>query len=346
MTRLLLLPLFACTGEEPQSKAPPSDDTASEPTNEYVFVPYEPAPLGDALHDRLCAPVEDPSTHDAQVFIDCAMEGANLAPTPPITDELVVVAYNLERGFRLDDQIDLFASGALPTPDVLLISEADRGCARTDGRNVPHEFALALGLNYAYAVEFVEVARPEPMGMEDDDCEHGNFVASRFPMGNVGSFRHAANKSWYDAGEKRLGGRIAVHADIQVGDAHVSVMAVHFASSPGDVEIQIEQGVESAEFMSTRGIPAIPGGDTNAPFYWLDLLNGTAYDLTIQAFEDLGFVDAHLPIPPEERGTVDAGFILDLILTRDVEVLEAEVCGSDACTGLSDHLPVWARVRI
>jgi len=338
---LLLTLLLACRPSEP-NPGPADTDLP------FAFEPYEGLQTApDAHHDRLCAEAADPEAAADKVFIDCQTEGANLAPDiPDPVEELVIWAYNLERGFELDAQIALATAGILPFPDVILVSEADRGCNRTDGRNVPWEFSDALGMNYVFAVEFVELARPDPMGFDDDHCEHGNFIASRFPIGNVRAFRHETNRSWYDEGERRLGGRIAVTAAIEVGDRYATFYVVHFESNPADVDIQIEQARETAGFAADHAGIVVAGGDTNAPFYGIDLHLDSDADLTIEAFEDQGFSDAHLSIDPIERGTIDAGFIIDLILTKRAEVLDAGICAEADCEGLSDHLPIWASISL
>ena len=40
-----------------------------------------------------------------------------------------------------------------------MFSEADRGCSRTNYRNVTRELAKALGMNYVYGVEYIELPR-------------------------------------------------------------------------------------------------------------------------------------------------------------------------------------------
>lgn len=297
----------------------------------------------DALTDRLCAETADPEGAPDKVFIDCRVEGANLAAAdPPPVDTLTVVAWNLERGFHLADQIAWLA--ALDA-DVLLISEADRGCARTDGVNVPWEVASALGLNYAYGVEFVELPRPEPMGFADDSCEHGNFVASRYPIGNVVVFRHAANLSWYEEGERRLGGRVAVAADVKVGERLLHVTAVHFESNIVEIEVQVAQAEETAQRALDRPIPALVGGDMNAPLYGADLIDGSTRDGTTQAFLTRGFADTHLALPVEARATIEPGFVIDLMFSTAPSTAPG-VCETSGCGGLSDHRAIWADVDL
>jgi endonuclease/exonuclease/phosphatase family metal-dependent hydrolase len=325
--RLLLLAM-ACT------------QTPTETMRDYDFAPWQ-GEVSDAGTDRLCVEAADPEAAPDKVFIDCALEGDQLAPADvPATDELVVVAWNLERGSYPDEQVAVLRD---IDADVLLISEADRGCARTDGLNVPWLVSEALGMNYVFAVEFVELPRPEPMGLTDDSCEHGNFIASRYPLGNVDAFRHAENKSWYDEGQRRLGGRIAITADVAVGEHIAHFTVVHFESDVSIIDIQVDQAAETAERALTRPFATVVGGDTNAAFYWHDLATGASNDGVTQAFFTQGFTDTHADLA--DRATVTEGFVLDLLLTTATTDAPG-ICAEHGCGGLSDHKAVWATLPL
>ncbi|HET6891399.1 MAG TPA: endonuclease/exonuclease/phosphatase family protein [Pyrinomonadaceae bacterium] len=56
-------------------------------------------------------------------------------------------------------------AGLLSQADVIVLNEVDWGLKRTDYRNVAADLAAALGMNYAYGVEFVEVD-PLTLGLE------------------------------------------------------------------------------------------------------------------------------------------------------------------------------------
>lgn len=336
-TALLILAviLAACGGSE---TAPP----AADPYEAYAFEPLAFDAEPDVQSDRLCSGVSDPEAVADEVFIDCATESASFAADAAPKDSIVIAAYNLERGFEVDAQIDVLRD--LVDPDVLLLSEADRGCERTGHRNIPREIAQALGMDYVYAVEFVELPRP---GISEP-CEHGNAVASRYPIGNVEVLRHTVNKSWYEVAEEpRLGGRVLLVADIQIGQRFLHVGALHFESSPVDNDITVAQAIETAEVLAARPFGAVPGGDTNAPFYFIDLLgNGEPIDLVTLSFFERGYVDAHAPL--EQRATVsDASLVLDILFgnQRYFQFADPGICPKDVCSGLSDHLPVYATIN-
>lgn len=319
----------------------------SEPGPEpYAFAPFEgeTAPP-DVLGDRLCEP--DPVD---PVFIDCELEGASFAPADLAPkSELVVMTYNMERGLALDAQIALLSSSPeVPRVDLLLVSEVDRGCSRSGHRNVPWELAEALGMNYVFAVEFVELPRADGPGGEIlEPCEHGNAILSRYPLGNASALRHTSNKSWLDApGEPRLGGRVLVIADVKVGGRFVHAYSLHFESSPADNEIQIAQAVETAEHGLGRPFQVVQAGDTNAPFYFIDLLSGNdPKDGVTQAFFTRGYVDAHAELPYPGRETRE-NLVLDIIFGSGDFFGQPGICAESTCGALSDHLPVWATLAL
>ena len=209
----------------------------------YSFVEYPWMIVPPDLGHRLCPWSDNPEAAPDKVFIECEMEGESFSATDGSPDdEVLVMAYNIERGKHVDGFISLLLEDpAVPVPDILLLSEADRGCSRSGTRHVTRDLAKALGMNYVFAVEFVEL---------NEACEHGNAVLSRYPLGNVRQIRHATNLSWYappgTAGQPRLGGRIAVYADVNVGGTIVHVYSLHLESDV-DHTYRTEQAREIAE---------------------------------------------------------------------------------------------------
>lgn len=76
-----------------------SDAGSGEPFVEFAWGPREP----DVRSERLCREAADPDHAGDTTFIDCVVEGATFAAAaPPPADEIVVLAYNVERGFQAD----------------------------------------------------------------------------------------------------------------------------------------------------------------------------------------------------------------------------------------------------
>jgi endonuclease/exonuclease/phosphatase family metal-dependent hydrolase len=350
-----------------------TDDTGnSDGTGDTgeAFVAY-PDPLtapSDVVNDRLCdeaANPDDPATE--KLMINCRTEGANfggsVATPPPVPEDgrLSVWAWNIERGQKIDAQLDFFATqlatSGLPAPDVLLLSEVDRGCSRSGTRNVGYELAEALGMNYVFGVEFIELPREGGSGGAiAATCEHGNAILSRYPLGNVQVLRAGpeSQRSWYippderrsGDGEPRLGGRVTVVADALVGDDRMRFAAIHFESDISNPAWQTGQATQAADAGHGFTGPYVAGGDYNAGFYSIDLISGTKKDAPTQVFFNRGFVDAHAGLPVNQRATRKPGGIIDLMLGQRATFSEPGI-GPDALfKDLSDHLPVFAKVAI
>ena len=307
----------------------------------------------DASRDRLCT-----GSHGT-TQLDCRVEGADFTPQPAAPkDEIVLCAYNVERGLRLEDQLRAFAGAAgMPSPDVLLINEVDRGCTRSGDRNVAREYARALGMCYVYGVEFIELPRFwGPGGAVRRPCEHGNAILSRFPLGNVRLIRHQRARSWHSTfqrtlhvGEPRLGGRVALAADVRIGERMLRVYSVHFESGhrgggpDAYREAQARELIEDASELERR---VVIGGDMNVSRYLgLRYDDGTPEPAT-SALIAAGYRDAHEALPRGERVTTDSGVAIDLIFGRGVSFTESGVGPRGIWGDLSDHLPVWARVSL
>lgn len=347
---ILCIVVAAC-GSDPEATSETEPDYGS-----HTFVPMEPLVTEpDIRTDRLCEESADPDGASDKIFIHCRTEGVAFAPeSPEPKRDIVVMAYNFERGLRLDQQLQAFLHDPrLPIPDILIVSEIDRGCSRSGNRNVLWDLAEALGMNGVFAVEFMELPRTSGSGGEIlETCEHGNAILSKYPMGNIGAVRHASNRSWYlppdqrEDSEPRLGGRVLVHADVRVGHRYVHVYALHFESNPQDFEIQFEQAIEAAEHGLAQPFQVVQGGDTNAGLYNLALQwSDPQVDPTTNAYFSRGYVDAHRSLPAEQRGT-RGDLIIDLLLGKGATSSRPAICPEEVCADLSDHLPVWTTITL
>ncbi len=300
------------------------------------------------------------STHTESQTVVCRIEGGDFRSDELSSpEELVVWAYNVERGLRVDEQLATIARDpGMPAPDILLLSEVDRGCSRTDGRNIARDYATALSMAYVYAVEFVELPRwwGPGGGRVERTCEHGNAILSRYPLGNVRMIRHELARSWNSPwqrrlriGQPRLGGRVAIVADVHLGDRLLRVYSVHLESGTsrrGPIsrdDYRTAQARELVEDASTCTYGVVIGGDMNVSSYLHELDGGTP-DPTVAALTDAGYHDAHARIDASERITSDSGTILDLIVGRNVQIAASGVGPAATWKGLSDHLPVWTRL--
>lgn len=349
--------LAACGSPDP---SPADSDTADSDGPDPDARPWtrvETVPVVDVRTDRLCDPVDESAPGFDPGAITCRVDTFRFAPdtVPAPTGPLTVMAFNIERGLKLDALLAAFDAGDLPVPDLWLASELDRGCSRTQGRDVTREIAEKLSMDAVFGVEFVELARGTGAGGTiDAPCEHGNAIFSRYPLGNVENRFHDQNLTWYlppddrDDGEPRLGGRSFVVGDARVGDRLVRLVSLHFESSPQSWQgIQASQAAEAADAGLEPGGPALVGGDTNFPGYTFDLNrnDGRIADAGATEILDRGLVDAHAALDPAERGT-SSGLVIDLIFGSDVTFTNPAVCTRALCDTLSDHQAVWAEVTL
>lgn len=352
---LALALIVACSGEDAGSGGAAGSGGQPEPPGFEEFAWQADTP--DVRTDRLCPEAAAPDDAPDTTFIDCELEGATFSSgAPEAQDDLVVLAYNILRGFEVDAQLDTITSGVdFPVPDVLLLSEVDRGCQRTEFRNIAREYAERLGYYYVYAVEFLELPGDRgPTGPYDPPiCEHGNAIVSRYALGNVRQIRHAENRSWYtppgtpNPDEPRLGGRIAIAADAKIGSRLVRFNVVHLESTLTTLPIRDAQSEEMAVDAEPVTHPVVTGGDFNTFFYFDDLDKGVLTEPAVKSFIDRGHDDAHQSLALEDRYTSFDPFpmVIDLILARGVEVADAGRCPPDRCASLSDHLPVFAEIH-
>ena len=196
------------------------------------------APLQEKLDRLLLTPI-----------VSNAATLAGAQPHRPSVDGigrvLRVASWNIERGLNYDliklalsDPAEFKAAalprGALDTAklakidqqlrtlrdaDILVLNEVDLGMKRTDYRDIAKDLAHALGMNYVFGVEFVEVDRLDDLSLENFQLEdpalteqmraelradparylglHGSAILSRYPIRNARILRLPICHDWY-----------------------------------------------------------------------------------------------------------------------------------------------------
>lgn len=288
-------------------------------------------PLAEKLAVLLATPI---------VSNDASLQGPG--PHRPSVDGLGpvlrVASWNIERGLNFDlirmafsdpagFEQEALRRGALDPAkqarierqlhtlrdaDVIVLNEVDLGMKRTEYRDVARELAHALGMNYAYGVEFVEVDRLDDLGLDKvelDDPElaqrmqaelkpdparyqglHGNAILSRYPIASARIVRLPVCHDWFQAEkagisqlekgkrltankvflerierEVRLGGRMALIADVRIPDLPTglaTVVSVHLENrcKPG---CRLKQMDALLSELKNTPNPVILAGDLN-----------------------------------------------------------------------------------
>lgn len=238
-----------------------------------VFVEAALAPLTRDEHDRLAL--------DLPAFN--ALEVRPAPPTEQSEQPLRIAAWNAERLKYHAPSADLVAAVA---PDVLLLTEADLGMARAGNRHTVADLADALGMGYAYGVEFLELGLGDPRERHWHEGEtnsvgfHGNALLSRLPFTDVALIRLDDGAVWWidaEGDQRRLGWRMAIAARVETDAGPILTVVVHLESKSdaADRSAQVARLLAAVEAMA-GGLPVIIGGDLNtnalpldAPDSWL-----------------------------------------------------------------------------
>lgn len=302
----------------------------------------------------------------------------NLVPAPSRAPEsLGTLVFNMERGVCLEELGDFLETCPAARPvDVILANELDDGCVRSGGKNTTLELARRLGMNAVFGLEFIElVNREDPKGF------HGNAIFSRWPVKRAKVVRLPEQYNWYFDRQRRIGGRLAILAELDIAGKRLGVGTIHLENrthGPGR-RAQLEAVLAEAEAMFP-GMPVILGGDLNTNTFDgrdKDAIQAVAGSPALQrrCLEDVAAWEECLPaaeaagyrlLPeravPTRRKPLPGGGHLDLrldwLLVRGAETGESRTistrkadCGFAppgsalaAFTGeeLSDHNAVWA----
>ena len=159
------------------------------------------------------------------------------------TDGKIQVAeLNAERGrYWCELAVQVLSTPALRNVDVWLLNEFDLGMARSNQEHTIRLFAHALGLNYAWAAEFVELTngnreeQARTAGQENRWSLHGNAILSRWPirdakvvrMPNMAPLFYSRGFETAFGYEKRLGGRMTLFATTGKEGTQMVVGATH-----------------------------------------------------------------------------------------------------------------------
>ena len=183
-----------------------------------------------------------------------------VAPPSHRPDGLGVLMFNMERGVNLPEIQDFLRDCPEIQPfDIILANELDDGCARSANKNTARELARTFGLNYAWGLEFIEL-------VNDENAKgfHGNAVFSRWPIRRAGVIRLPEQYNWYFDRQRRIGGRVAVYAELEVGGQAVGAVSIHLENRTHGEGRRAQMAVIlEAVRRELPDMPLILGGDLN-----------------------------------------------------------------------------------
>ena len=301
------------------------------------------------------------------------------AGAAPQKKELNPLVFNMERGICLAETVDFLREcPALRPYDLILANELDSGCARSGGRDTAAEIARALGMQYVFGLEFIEL-KDAAHGF------HGNAIFSRWPILWAEVLRLPEQYNWYYDRQKRIGGRNAVFAKLDVQGQEVGAVSIHLENRTHGEGRQAQMAaILEAVRRELPDMPLILGGDLNTNTFdgrAKEDIGAIAADpaLRRRCLEDVGEFEPLLPmcaadgyeiVPKEPRLTrrkplPDGSFLplrLDWILLKGASASESRMISTaredftyarpDSALArfqgaeLSDHNAVWAMCRL
>lgn len=230
-----------------------------------------PAPSKEITSEALGAELTLDEHHRLAAAVPAftAIEQTPAAAMPPLPT-LHIAAWNAERlkfaepSVRLVEQADA---------DVLFLTEADRGMARSGNRHTAADLAEALGMGFAYGVEFLELGLGddrERAAHADDENRigfHGNAILTRMPLEDAFQIRLDDGAVWWlqaEKGQQRLGWRMAIGGRVEMEGGPVWLVSVHLESktTPADRALQVRRLLDHVDALSACGAVVI-GGDIN-----------------------------------------------------------------------------------
>ncbi len=329
--------------------------------------PSLPTPSQDARREAASGP-RSLQTHSGLLANwDCLTHLEVQQPTPSdVPATITVAAWNIERCKRVPESADLLRqSGA----DIVLATEMDLGMARSSQHHTTRDLAAALGMGYAFGVEFVELGTGDAYETSlfadepNDHGLHGNAILSRYPLENVALLPLDEGGTWFagtpkNDGQFRIGGRMAMAA--QIGG--VTFVAVHYESE-SDAQGRADQTRRMLDLIEAEygSGPCVIGGDLNtAAFADLPmsggeiLANPAPVEPSFTAFQDAGFAWQSANAPGMTTRAAPGRSVryplkkLDWLFVRGLSASDPAILAAVCDRGdyLSDHELITAKVAL
>jgi len=204
--------------------------------------------------------------------------------SPP--NSIRIVDWNIDRGQQLQGIIDFLAN---TSADVLILQEVDFNARRTHRLNVAEEIARKVQMNYVFGREFQELVQ----GSKTDPAYHGQAILAKWPISNPRLIRFSRQSNFWQPHwflpriapfQERLGGRIALVADVNLAGKKLLIYNLHLESRANN-ELRLSQVEEVLSDVARQDPqrPLVVAGDFN-----LDAsMGGTASALANAGFQDV-----------------------------------------------------------
>ncbi|MGB9611939.1 MAG: endonuclease/exonuclease/phosphatase family protein, partial [Bryobacteraceae bacterium] len=174
-----------------------------------------------------------------------------------------VTSWNIERGVRFAEIRQHFGREAV---DLALLQEADWEARRSGGRRIAEELASALGLEWVFAPEFLELGQR----IGGRDAWHGQATLARLPVRAARLLRfRVQSASWrpkpwlpdWSVFQPREGGRLTLITEHTSAGVPLIVYNLHLESrGPEELRLgQIREVLEDARHAPPGAVVVIAG---------------------------------------------------------------------------------------
>jgi endonuclease/exonuclease/phosphatase family metal-dependent hydrolase len=257
-----------------------------------------------------------------------------VATTPPIpqtrvsrSDTFRLITYNIRMGFGLDGRLsltDIAAWAAAQKPDVVLLSEVDRGWLLNGGHDDLATIARGLGMRYYFA--------------RAADNVWGDALLTNLPVEEVHS--HALGRHGYPTGAQ------AQAIVLKVGGRQVGIVNTHLQATEGQAPevAAIVAGLAAGKGASAAGWQRSAPGQTKRPVILAGDLNLRPGDPAMRVLTAAGLTDPLIALgdPPTSPADAPVERIDHVLIGKGLTALSAQA----PRLPYSDHLPVLTTLRL
>ena len=323
----------------------------------YAALAREVAPRLEALAQ--CRSTAEMDVHPAYRAIAPLVARSLAAPhiadfrreEAPARARYRVLAWNIERGTQFEAQLQAFRSHPyLRTCDVLLITEADAGMARSGNRMVAEALARELGMAQVFAPCYIALGKGSGVErqVEGDNTLglHGNAILSRYPIRDIRVVPLDNGVDKMAHREQRLGRQAAVAARIDFPNFSLHAVSVHLDAQSTQRHRREQMG--SVLDALTPGLPVILGGDWNTSTYDSSHAFRAILGFWLRVLMGVDHVIRNHYLHPErlfERGLFqllnDHGFEYDRSNRMGEHTICYDVCDPRAAGSLREWVPQW-----
>ncbi len=251
-------------------------------------------------------------------------------------NQIRVLNWNIERGLRLPAVMDFISR---QRPDICILQEVDLNARRTSKLDVADFLSAHLDFNYVFGVEFEELSQ----GSKMDPAFHGQALLARGHILEPRILRFRRQSDFWDPHwfvpkwplfQPRRGGRMALAAEVALGDTPLVIYNLHLESKGGD-DLRLSQLTEVVQdsLRYPRETPIVLAGDLNTH---------EAPSPLRRYLLSAGFMDASEGC--ECHGTIRDGRTLDWIFTRGPAVCSGTRIHRE--TSASDHYPLSTILKL